>query len=82
MNLITIILLAEKFKLDPSKIKAKVTQKISATTGTTAGLRENGVYNLLDLYFGMMLPSGNDAALMIAAIGGCLIKASHEGIPK
>ena len=82
MNLITIISLVDKFKLDPSKIKATVTQKISGTTGTTAGLRENEVYTLLDLYYGMMLPSGNDAALMIAAIGGCLIKASNEGISR
>lgn len=39
MNLITILSIVESFKLDASKIKAKVSQKISITIGTTAGLK-------------------------------------------
>lgn len=39
MNLITILNLVESLKLDSSKIKAKVSQKISITNGTTAGLK-------------------------------------------
>ena len=35
-------------------------------TGTTAELKLNFEYTLYDLYFGMMLPSGNDAAYLIA----------------
>jgi len=43
-------------------------------TGTTADLKLDSVYCLEDLYFGMMLPSGNDAAYLIAEIGGLLLK--------
>lgn len=34
--------------------------------GTSAELKENDVLTLLDLLFGLMLPSGNDAAVLIA----------------
>lgn len=43
-------------------------------TGTTADLKLDYIYSLHDLYFGMMLPSGNDAAYLIAEIGGLLLK--------
>ena len=36
------------------------------------------MYSLEDLYYGMMLPSGNDAATMIAEIGGCMLKAMEN----
>jgi hypothetical protein len=39
MNLITILSLVETFKLDSSKIKGKVSQKVSITNGTTAALK-------------------------------------------
>ena len=41
--------------------------------------------SLYDLYFGMMLPSGNDAAFQIAQIGGSLLileKISEEAREK
>jgi D-alanyl-D-alanine carboxypeptidase len=39
MNLITILELIQTFKLDSSRIRAKVSQKISTVTGTTAELK-------------------------------------------
>ena len=38
------------------------------------------VLTLKDLFYGMMLPSGNDAAYQIAQIGGTIINLSRENI--
>ncbi len=37
--------------------------------------------SLLDLYYGMMLPSGNNAAFLIAEIGGMLIDKYQSQLP-
>jgi D-alanyl-D-alanine carboxypeptidase (penicillin-binding protein 5/6) len=42
--------------------------------GTTADLREGDVMTLDQLFYGMMLPSGNDAAFTLAEYFGQLIK--------
>lgn len=47
--------------------------------GTTAELRPGIELSLEDLYFGMMLPSGNDAAHQVAQIGGSILKMMREG---
>lgn len=43
-----------------------MTKKSSETIGTTAELKYNDVLSLEDLLYGLMLPSGNDAAVLIA----------------
>jgi D-alanyl-D-alanine carboxypeptidase len=40
--------------------------------GTTAELKPSMEISLEDLFYGMMLPSGNDAAHQIAQIGGTI----------
>ena len=72
MNFITILDLVKDFRLLPSKIRVKVS-KDASITGTTANLRYGMVLTLEDLYYGMMLPSGNDAAYLIAQVGECLL---------
>jgi len=42
--------------------------------GTTAGLKKYTILTLQDLIYGMMLPSGNDAAYQIALTGGLILK--------
>jgi D-alanyl-D-alanine carboxypeptidase len=42
--------------------------------GTTAGLQVNDVLSLLDLLYGMMLPSGNDASEVLARYIGTAIR--------
>lgn len=79
LNLLTILELIDSLKLDARKLKAKASQRASSVIGTTAEIRANQLYCLEDLYYGMMLPSGNDAATMIAEIGGCLLKAMNSG---
>ena len=41
--------------------------------GTTARLKENDILSLYDLFHGLMLPSGNDAATTLADYFGRLI---------
>ena len=66
---ITLVIL-EKFRLHPKDVRIKVTKKASETIGTTADLRYNDILSIEDLLYGLMLPSGNDAAVLIAqAIG-------------
>jgi D-alanyl-D-alanine carboxypeptidase len=74
MNLITIIELTSSLSLDARDVKFKASRTSCEITGTTAELRQGAEYTLNDLYFGMMLPSGNDAAFLIAEVGGCLLK--------
>jgi D-alanyl-D-alanine carboxypeptidase len=45
--------------------------------GTTAEIKEGMVFLLKDLLYGMMLPSGNDAAYQIAQVGGTIINLSR-----
>ena len=41
--------------------------------GTSANLIENDVLSLHDLFYGLMLPSGNDAAVVISEMVGLLL---------
>ena len=43
-----------------------VSAEAAAVKGTTAELKAGETYTLMDLAYGMMLPSGNDAATAIA----------------
>ena len=47
-------------------------------TGTLAHLLTNEYIRISDLFYGLMLPSGNDAACVLAAYYGCWI-ASFTG---
>jgi len=43
----------------------KISKNASKTIGTTANLEDGDSINLWDLLHGLMLPSGNDAAIAI-----------------
>lgn len=62
---VTLVIL-EELKLNLKEIHIKVTKKASETIGTTAELKYNDILNIEDLLYGLMLPSGNDAAVLIA----------------
>lgn len=44
----------------------KISPNSAALAGTTAELKEGKYIKLFDLYYGAMLPSGNDAAFLLA----------------
>jgi D-alanyl-D-alanine carboxypeptidase (penicillin-binding protein 5/6) len=48
----------------------KIDSKPSNIGGTSADLFFGEKYTLENLFYGLMLPSGNDAALALAAWGG------------
>ena len=74
MNLVTVLDLMERTGLDPKRLRVRASETACQITGTTAELVLGREYTLYDLYFGMMLPSGNDAAYLIAELAGFIIK--------
>ena len=68
-----------------SKLPETVTIEPSfLTTGSSAGLRKDDVWRIEDLLYGMLLVSGNDAALALADVTGRAILADEgkRGDPK
>ena len=49
-------------------------------TGTSAELIAGDVISIEHLLYGLMLPSGNDAALALASWGGALINTNPEEV--
>jgi len=70
MTLITVIKLVARFGLNPVKTFITVSKAGSQVTGTTANLRAGDVLSVDQLLYGMMLPSGNDAAYTLAEYFG------------
>lgn len=82
MNLITILELVEQFGVNARKVRIRATKNSCAMIGTSAELKQGGLYSLHDLYYGMMLPSGNDAAYLVAEVGGAMLRLMRgEGRP-
>lgn len=57
---------SQKFNFDLAKTKFSVRKSSAQVGGTTAKLNVGEVYTLKELLYGMMLPSGNDAAIAIS----------------
>jgi serine-type D-Ala-D-Ala carboxypeptidase (penicillin-binding protein 5/6) len=77
MNLITMIELLAEHNLDANKIKVIVSREAASMIGTTANLKAGMILSLNELFYGMMLPSGNDAAFQIALVGGTIINLNR-----
>ena len=66
MTCLTTIALIKEYELD-AKIVYFITSDYSAQVGgTSAGLNPGDEINIHDLLYGLMLPSGNDAAMTLA----------------
>lgn len=71
--------LAKALNLDLALEKAKVSKFAASVIGTSAHLRAGDQLSLTDLLYGLMLPSGNDAATVLAEyFGKILFKSSLE----
>lgn len=57
-----------------NSIKIKVLKSFTRVIGTKADLKSGDILTLEQLYYGMMLPSGNDAALVIADYFGKILE--------
>ncbi len=57
----------------------QIDAKAADMTGTSAELYEGDRYTLTQLFYALMLPSGNDAALALAKWGSCLLGEGERG---
>lgn len=53
-------------------------KKCEAIIGTSAKLKEGHVFSVWELLHGLMLPSGNDAAFLLAQSFGMIIENKGE----
>lgn len=58
--------LQQKFFPELTTCQIEIPKYCTLVGGTTANLRKNDSLTLLDLYYGLLLPSGNDAAMALA----------------
>lgn len=57
----------------------KVTKQCTDVIGTSADLHRNDLITVYDLYYGLMLPSGNDAGFLLSqGIGTLLLYKDRE----
>ena len=70
--------LVEKFaesKYAQLQSNVKILRPISEVNGTTANLIEGDTLTVNELMYGMMLPSGNDAAVALGVHFGAIISS-------
>jgi D-alanyl-D-alanine carboxypeptidase (penicillin-binding protein 5/6) len=66
MTSVVVIQLCADYKINVNKSWFKVSNFAANITGTSANLIENQRVTIIDLLYGLMLPSGNDAAIVLA----------------
>ena len=69
----------KKYKMNRLTTYFKVTEWAARTIGTTANLLDNAWMSVEDLLYGLMLPSGNDAAMVLAENLGAVIYFDKAG---
>eukprot|EP00826_Nyctotherus_ovalis_P017471 TRINITY_DN15151_c0_g1_i1.p1 TRINITY_DN15151_c0_g1~~TRINITY_DN15151_c0_g1_i1.p1 ORF type:complete len:321 (+),score=59.21 TRINITY_DN15151_c0_g1_i1:198-1160(+) len=79
MNCYTALSLAQKWGLDLTKETTEVSKQAAKINGTRAELVQGDHIILWDLMHGMMLPSGNDAAICVAEYFGQLLYKNTYG---
>ncbi len=70
--------LLKKYNIDERKEFVDISPNASETQGTTAELAAGDRLNVWDLLHGVMLPSGNDAAMALAEHFGNKLLISRE----
>lgn len=78
MTLYCCLILEKEFKIDPKQSYGRTSKNAQQLGGTTANLLEGDTTKVHDLYFGMMLPSGNDAAYTLAEFFGSHLRLAYQ----
>ena len=78
MTAYTVLSLAERFKVDIETEIIEISSDVSRVGGTSADLVQGDHLSVLQLLYGLMLPSGNDAATALAAHFGAKICDERE----
>ncbi len=82
MTFFTVVQIAASKGLDIRLTMVKISEFVAHTVGTTAELIEGEEYTVEQLLYGLMLPSGNDAANELAYWGGSLLLGKDKQQPK
>lgn len=77
MTLYTALKILEKYKINADLLWIRISRLAASMIGTSAHIKEGMWIKLGDLFYGMMLPSGNDAAWAIAENLGALMAHIH-----
>ena len=66
MTFYTVLKLLDKYRLNPDLTLITISRTASCINGTSANLKEGDQFPVSELVYGLMLPSGNDAAYALA----------------
>lgn len=72
------ILACKKYDVVISEYKCRVSEEASSMIGTSAELSSGDVLTIDELLYGLMLPSGNDAAVALAENIGRIIQRKKK----
>jgi D-alanyl-D-alanine carboxypeptidase (penicillin-binding protein 5/6) len=72
------ILICKKYSIDMQTYKCRVSDEAADMPGTSAELETGDVLAVADLLYGLLLPSGNDAAVCLAEGMGRLIQKNRK----
>lgn len=79
MTFYTVLQLIDRFKIDAKNTFIEICDEVSSVIGTSAMLYTGDRLTIEQLFYGMMLPSGNDASHAMAKFfGDLLIKSSDQ----
>lgn len=79
MTFYTVLRIASEKGIDVKTEVVKVSAYAEHVVGTAAGLLEGEEYTIEQLLYGLMLPSGNDAANELASWAGSLLLEKEKG---
>ena len=72
------ILACKKYEIDFKNFVVRVSERAAEMPGTTAELQAGDLLTIQKLLYGLMLPSGNDASVVIAESIGKIIQKYHK----
>ena len=79
MTCYTALMLIEKWEIDPKLLYFTVSREAYQIGGTSAELQDGDLISLEDLFYGLMLPSGNDAAYTMGEYFGFFLYLEQLG---
>jgi|JI6StandDraft_1071083.scaffolds.fasta_scaffold16721_3 D-alanyl-D-alanine carboxypeptidase (penicillin-binding protein 5/6) len=78
MTCLVVLDLCEDLDLDCTTFRVIVSARAASVNGTNAELTAGTEITIRDLLYGLMLPSGNDAALTLAEYFGTMLALVKE----
>jgi serine-type D-Ala-D-Ala carboxypeptidase (penicillin-binding protein 5/6) len=76
MTFYTVMKVMDKFRLQPGNTIITISKTAACMNGTSANLREGDQLTVAELFYGLLLPSGNDAAYALAEYFGGLLQST------